>query len=173
METTNEIKQLHKELINCRLCKKSIETRQLNCPFLGLGNFNSNIMFVGERPGFQPTKTGIVFEGNRSGNLFLKVLSELNLTFNHVYITNIVKCQCEDNKTPDFNDIINCIKYLKKEISIIKPKLIVCVGFIAYNHLDNLYNNMVRIYHPSYILRVNYNLESYVNDIKLKIKDYL
>ncbi len=123
------MKQLQDIIIKCKKCKT---TRQIKTPHLGLGNLNARVMFIAERPGYHTSIIhGITLAGNKSGDFFMKCLEHINVSINEIYITNIVKCQAFENKTPTDIEIGACSEYLLKEIKIIKPKCIVLMGNTA------------------------------------------
>lgn len=146
------------------------------------GPINSEIMFVAEAPGAEEEKQGKPFVGP-SGHLFdnmLKMASEkINPRWDrkNIYITNIVKCrpsiEGNRNRTPNTKEIATCKKFIDKEIQLVKPKVVICMGSIAASVL--IYPNFkitkehgkmfgeetkyIGIYHPSYVLRKNENSE--------------
>ena len=157
------VKQFHKCLYNCKKCQT---LRQIDSPFIGIGNFNANIMFIGERPGYQTRqRNGITFCGNKSGDFFLDNLATVGINFCNAYFTNIVKCQTDNNVVPTECEILNCITYLQKEIDLILPKMIVCVGKISekYMKLINTNSTILHILHPSFILRTGGIHSNYYN----------
>ena len=114
---------------NCPLC----EGRH-NVVF-GVGNENAKIMFVGEGPGEQEDLKGEPFVG-RSGQLLDKYLSLIDLDRNsNIYIANIVKCRPPMNRDPKPEEQDICINYLRQQVKLIKPRIIVCLGRIAAQKL--------------------------------------
>jgi len=93
----------------------------------GEGNPDSNILFIGEAPGFNEDRTGRPFVG-QAGKLLEKSLSEINLNRADVYITNIVKFRPPENRDPLPDEIESCSGWLDRQISIIQPKIIVTLG---------------------------------------------
>ena len=102
----------------------------------GIGNPNAEIVFIGEAPGEQEDLKGLPFVG-KSGKLLDKILSAINLDRNDVYILNILKCRPPENRNPSSEEINKCEKYLKKQLKIIKPRVIVALGRIAAQTLLN------------------------------------
>ena len=110
----------------------------MNCPLgktrenivLGMGDPNANIVFVGEAPGKQEDLQGLPFVG-RSGKLLDKMLNSIELSRDKVYILNVLKCRPPENRDPLQIEIDECEPYLKKQLDIIKPKLIVTLGRIS------------------------------------------
>jgi len=110
--------------------------RQIKGRFLGLGNFNAKIMFICERPGYHTTAMphGITLLGNRSGDFFFKCLTDIGLSINDIYITNLVKCQANGNRIPNDEEISSCSEHLLKEIEIIRPHFIVIMGRVVMQY---------------------------------------
>jgi len=180
----SELKELREVVLNCNLCNLS-KTRT-NVVF-GEGNPNSKIVFIGEAPGRDEDLQGKPFVG-RSGQLLTKMIENvLNVKREEVYITNIVKCRPPQNRDPEIEEIESCKPYLLKQIDIIKPKIIVTLGRIAFKYLlneeipitkarGNIYNfngiKVIPTYHPSYLLRNPSKKKEAFIDLKL-IKEFL
>jgi DNA polymerase len=98
----------------------------------GAGNPDAKIMFIGEAPGKKEAETGIPFVGS-SGKILDKMLAEINLKREDVYLTNICKCRPPENRNPLPQEISACFPWLEKQIAIIKPKIIVTLGKYALN----------------------------------------
>ena len=146
----------------CGLC----ETR-LNVVF-GVGNESADVMFVGEGPGEQEDLQGQPFVGP-AGKLLDDMLRIIDLErTKNVYIGNIVKCRPPRNRDPLETEQDACIEYLRNQVALVKPKIIVCLGRIAAKRLiDPDYRItrqhgqwvqrggiwMTAIYHPSALLR--------------------
>ena len=124
-----ELKSVCMECTRCGLC----ETRH-NVVF-GIGNENADIMFVGEGPGEQEDLKGEPFAG-KSGQLLDKYLELMGLDrHENVYIGNIVKCRPPFNRDPKEEEMEICIDYLRRQVKLIRPKIIVCLGRIAAQKL--------------------------------------
>jgi DNA polymerase len=93
-------------------------------------------MLVGEAPGAEEDKQGEPFVG-RAGKLLTDILKAIKLTREEVYIANILKCRPPGNRDPLPSEMETCIPYLKKQVELIKPKVILCLGRIAANGLLN------------------------------------
>mgnify|MGYP000288882749 FL=1 len=122
------IKQNVIKCTKCDLCK----TRTNAVP--GKGNFQSDVIFVGEAPGRNEDKNGEPFIGVAGKKLSI-ALDEAGISRDEVYITNIVKCRPPNNRVPNTDERDTCKEYLKQEISIIKPKLICILGNTAFNSI--------------------------------------
>lgn len=119
-----ELKQLAKEVDACRKCVLGT-TRTNAVP--GEGNPNAQIVFVGEGPGADEDAQGRPFVG-RSGQLLDKIIIAMGLKRSDVYICNIVKCRPPENREPRPEEIISCLPFLKRQLSLIRPKVIVALG---------------------------------------------
>ncbi len=122
------VKQSVIKCTKCDLCK----TRTNSVP--GKGNFQSNVIFVGEAPGKNEDKNGEPFIGVAGKKLTI-ALEEAGISRDEVYITNIVKCRPPNNRVPSNIERNTCQEYLKEEISIIKPKIICILGNTAFNSI--------------------------------------
>lgn len=119
-----ELKQECMACNACNLCK----TRH-NVVF-GVGNEEADIMFVGEGPGEQEDLQGVPFVGP-AGKLLDDMLSIIDLDRTNVYIANIVKCRPPRNRDPQEDEQNACVGYLCRQIELVKPKIIVCLGRVA------------------------------------------
>jgi DNA polymerase len=126
-----ELKKIKKQVTQCTKCELS-KTRNNSVP--GKGNFKSDIIFVGEAPGKNEDMKGEPFIGIAGKKLSI-ALENAGITRDDVYITNIVKCRPPKNRVPTTNERDTCQNYLKKEIEIIKPKIICILGNTAFNSL--------------------------------------
>ena len=126
-----ELKKIKKQVTQCTKCELS-KTRNNSVP--GKGNFKSDIIFVGEAPGKNEDMKGEPFIGIAGKKLSI-ALENAGITRDDVYITNIVKCRPPKNRVPTTNERDTCQNYLKKEIEIIKPKIICVLGNTAFNSL--------------------------------------
>ena len=122
------IKQKVIECTKCDLCK----TRTNSVP--GKGNFQSDVIFIGEAPGRNEDKHGEPFVG-AAGKKLSAALEEAGVSRENVYITNVVKCRPPNNRVPNTTERDICQDYLKQEIAIIKPKIICILGNTAYNSI--------------------------------------
>ena len=163
----------------CGLC----ETRH-NVVF-GVGTKKADIMFVGEGPGEQEDLKGEPFVGP-AGKLLDDMLSIIDLNRENCYIANIVKCRPPRNRDPLETEQDACIVYLRNQVALIKPKIIVCLGRIAAKRLIDPDFRITRqhgtwtekngvwmsaIYHPSALLRdVSKRPETFDDLISLRAK---
>ena len=119
---------------NCTKC--DLHKTRTNFVF-GVGNPNAKVMVIGEAPGADEDKQGEPFVG-RAGQLLNKMLIAINFPREEVYIANILKSRPPGNRDPKPDEVAACEPYLWKQIEIIKPKLILCVGRVAGNNLLKL-----------------------------------
>ena len=161
MATMEELRQ------ECRSCMKcSLGKTRTNLVF-GVGNEQAKLMFVGEGPGEQEDLQGVPFVG-RAGKLLDDMLAMFDLSREDVYIANIVKCRPPKNRDPLPDEQDACYPWLERQIGIIRPSLLVCLGRIAAMRLiDPRYRitqqhgqwvskdgmEMTAIYHPAALLR--------------------
>ena len=118
----------------CRNCKECPlwETRT-NVVF-GSGNRSSDIMFIGEAPGEKEDLSGTPFVG-AAGKLLDKFLYAVNIDRERVFIANMLKCRPPKNRDPKEEEQDKCIGYLREQVRLIRPKIIVCLGRIAAKRL--------------------------------------
>jgi DNA polymerase len=155
---------LETQCLRCRGCGLC-ETRT-NVVF-GVGNRNADVMFIGEGPGEQEDLKGEPFVGP-AGKLLDDMMSIIDLDRQNSYIANIVKCRPPMNRDPKEDEQNACIDYLRNQVALIQPKIIVCLGRIAAmklirpdfritrEHGTWMERNgiwMTAIYHPSALLR--------------------
>ena len=162
MQSWNDLKATCASCVRCGLC----ETR--HHVVFGIGNESSDIMFVGEGPGEQEDLKGEPFVGP-AGKLLDDMLSIIDLDRKeNCYICNIVKCRPPRNRDPLETEQDACIEYLRGQVALVKPKIIVCLGRIAAKRLIDADYRITRqhgqwekkediwmtaIYHPSALLR--------------------
>ena len=133
----------------------------------GVGNRNADILFVGEAPGGEEDKQGIPFVG-AAGKLLDRYLYAVDIPRESVYIANILKCRPPHNRDPLPEEQDACIGYLREQVALIEPKIIVCLGRIAAMRLikpdfritrehGQFFRKgnclMTAVYHPAALLR--------------------
>ncbi|MCX7991380.1 MAG: uracil-DNA glycosylase [Proteobacteria bacterium] len=182
----NELmRRLINEIGDCKRCE--LYKTRTNLVF-GVGNPCADIMFIGEAPGEEEDLKGEPFVG-RAGRLLDKILESIGLSRkDNVYISNVLKSRPPENKIINHMSSIDaCLPFLLKQIDIIKPKLIVCLGTISAHSLLKIkdpitkirgrffrYNDIkvITTYHPSYLLRNPIAKKEVWEDFK-KIKEML
>ncbi len=169
--------ELEKE---CNACKKCpLGQTRTNLVF-GTGNKNAELMFVGEAPGENEDLSGIPFVG-RAGKLFDKYLEAVGIERDSVYICNILKCRPPKNRDPKPEEEDLCIGYLRDQVRLVKPKMIVCLGRISAMRLIRpdfritsehgiWYKkgdfDICAVFHPSLLLRDPRKKEDMLTDMK-------
>jgi len=168
-EKANNLDELYRLIKDCKKCP--LHKSRKNFVF-GSGNPNADIMCIGEGPGAEEDKQGLPFVG-RAGQLLTEILKAIKFTRDEVYIANILKSRPPENRTPLPEEMDACLPYLLKQIELIKPKLILCLGLTAAQALlkkkasltslrGQLYEFMsatvMVTYHPAALLR-NPNLK--------------
>jgi len=127
----SELEIIRQKVTECTKCELS-KTRTNAVP--GKGNFQSDVIFVGEAPGRNEDKNGEPFVGIAGQRLNL-ALDNAGVLRESIYITNVVKCRPPNNRVPTISERNTCQDYLQKEISIIKPKIICILGNTAFNSI--------------------------------------
>jgi len=126
-EKSESLDELNSLICNCTKC---VLHKGRNKFVFGSGNPNADVMVIGEGPGAEEDKQGLPFVG-RAGQLLTDILKAIKFSRDEVFIGNIVKCRPPDNRTPLPEEMDTCIPYLAKQIELIKPKLILCLGLTA------------------------------------------
>jgi uracil-DNA glycosylase, family 4 len=126
-ETAARWEQLSK---NCETCTRCALGATKTKTVFGCGNRETELMFVGEAPGEQEDLSGVPFVG-RAGQLFDKFLVAVDIKREDVYIANMLKCRPPHNRDPLPTEQDECMEYLREQVRLIKPKLIVCLGRIS------------------------------------------
>ena len=167
--------EIERHIAACTHCPLS-QTRHR--PVMGRGSHQAGIMLIGEAPGGQEDQQGIPFVG-RSGEMLDSLLQSCGLTREEIYITNIVKCRPPCNRDPKEEEKEACLPYLKREMFLLKPKIIVCLGRVAAQRIISPDFKITRqhgawthrksyamtaTYHPSAILRDPSKYEDAKND---------
>jgi len=163
-EKADALAALNEEMSDCHKCP--LGDSRTNLVF-GVGNANAELMFVGEAPGADEDAQGEPFVG-RAGKLLDKIIGAMGLKRSEVYIANILKCRPPGNRNPQPAEVVECIRYLLRQIDIIQPKVLVCLGGIAATTLlqtdlavgklrgrfhDFHGTPLLVTYHPAYLLR--------------------
>lgn len=171
------MKKLREQCENCRKCP--LHKTRTNVVF-GRGNESAKLLFVGEAPGAREDAAGLPFVG-ASGKLLDAVLGEVGLTENDYYVANILKCRPPENRDPKPEEIALCTPYLERQIELLSPHLIVCLGRIAAMRLidakfqitkshgevfEKNGRHYVAVFHPAAILRDPRKKEAFLSDFK-------
>ncbi len=155
---------MNKQICNCFKCALGHTRTKF---VFGVGNPHATFMLVGEAPGADEDAQGEPFVG-RAGQLLNKIIEAIQFKREDVYIVNILKCRPPNNRKPQPEEVEQCIPYLKKQIQLIKPKVILCLGLTAAENLlgtteslGKLRNRVMQYegiplmvtYHPAALLR--------------------
>lgn len=174
-ETWEELEESIKGCNKCKLCK----TRQ-NIVF-GEGNKNAKIMFIGEGPGADEDRQGEPFVG-KAGQLMNLAFDILGIKREEVYIANIVKCRPPSNRNPEDDEAFACLNYLRNQVLLVKPEIIVLLGNVALkNILGKEYGittsrgkwiekkgiMYMPTWHPAALLRDESKKIDFIKDLKL------
>lgn len=127
----NNWEELEKACLSCKKCELC-KTR--NNVVIGEGNKNANLMFIGEGPGADEDNTGIPFVG-KAGKLMNMAFRGVGIKREDVYIANVVKCRPPQNRNPEDEESRACLEYLKSQVMLVKPKIIVLLGNIALKNI--------------------------------------
>ncbi len=172
--------RLQASIRSCVRCPRLVRCRSRVVP--GDGNVPADVMFVGIAPGrFGGDRTGRPFNGDRSGKLLWEMIQRCG--FARTFITNLVRCNPRDaagrNRDPTADEIQRCRSHLQAEIALARPRIVVCLGRLAWRYLAGRsvsFNPrraepvkighllLFPMYHPAYVNRGAYPRRSYLND---------
>lgn len=173
--------KLEESLKDCKKCK--LCSNRTNIVF-GTGNRESDIMFIGEGPGADEDLQGEPFVG-KAGKLMDMAFDILGIDRKRIYIANIVKCRPPGNRNPEQDEAMACLDYLRNQVVLVKPKIIVLLGSIA---LKNILGQEYGItasrgkwiekrgiwymptWHPAALLRDETKKVDFINDLKLVLE---
>lgn len=127
----NDLNEVRDEVIKCNKC--DLCKNRTNSVF-GVGNENADIMFIGEGPGADEDREGIPFVG-KAGKLMNQAFVGLGISREAIYIANIVKCRPPNNRIPLKQEATACLDYLRNQVILIKPKIIVLLGSTALKNI--------------------------------------
>ena len=164
-EIQAKLDELRQEIGDCTRCKLHSGRNSI---VFGEGNPKAELLFAGEGPGRDEDRTGRPFVG-RAGHLLDKIIEAMGLKREDTYICNVIKCRPPENRTPQDDEMRTCGIFLVKQIEIIRPRHIVCLGSTAAKYLMNTTKAMGKLrghffehssgarimptYHPAYLLR--------------------
>lgn len=123
--------ELENSILNCNKCKLCSGRRNI---VFGCGNKEANIMLIGEGPGADEDMQGIPFVG-KAGILMNKAFEGLGFNRDNLYIANIVKCRPPQNRVPEDDEAAACLNYLRNQVLLVKPKIIVLLGSTALKNI--------------------------------------
>lgn len=177
------LEAIAREVTACTACGLH-ESRTRTVP--GQGHPQPEIVFVGEGPGADEDREGLAFVG-RAGQLLTKMIEAMGLDREQVFICNVVKCRPPGNRTPELTEMAACLPYLNRQISILKPRVIIALGATALKGLIEIPEgtgitklrgtwqafggiDLMPTFHPAYLLR-NPAMKKYVwEDLKTVLR---
>jgi len=176
--TMAEIAARIAECTRCPLC----ESRTKTVP--GQGALRPEIMFIGEGPGADEDRQGLAFVG-RAGQLLSKIIGAMEMTRDEVWIGNIVKCRPPGNRVPYPDEMEACMPYLREQLAVLRPRVIVCLGATAVKGLLQVGTGITKLrgnwmhfegydvmptFHPAYLLRKPAGKKDVWEDMKEVLK---
>jgi len=162
--TDDTLLKIREDIGDCTRCKLHKGRNKL---VFGDGNPKAQLVFVGEGPGADEDMQGLPFVG-RAGKLLTQMIEAMGLQRRDVYICNVVKCRPPENRTPEPDEVSTCSAFLLRQIDVIQPKVIVCLGAVAAKTVLNTTRGisqfrgewlewrgrkLMATYHPAYLLR--------------------
>jgi uracil-DNA glycosylase family 4 len=160
----DSLARIREDIGDCTRCKLH---KKRNHIVFADGNPNADLVFVGEGPGADEDATGIPFVG-RAGKLLTQMIEAMGLERKDVYICNVVKCRPPENRQPEPDEVTTCSPYLVRQLEVVNPKVIVCLGATAAQTIlettqgiskfrgqwqDFRGKKLLATYHPAYLLR--------------------
>lgn len=177
------LEAIRADIGDCTRCK--LHEHRTHIVF-GEGNPKARLVFVGEGPGADEDATGRPFVG-RAGQLLDKIIAAIGMKRDECYIANVVKCRPPQNRTPERDEVATCEQFLFRQLSFIRPKVIVALGSPAFQCLMKTKDTITRArgqwldwngikvmptFHPAYLLRSPDKKREAWDDMK-KVRDYL
>jgi len=159
-----DLDTMARALAGCRRCRLCQARSQV---VFGVGNPAARVVFMGEGPGADEDRLGEPFVG-KAGQLLNAMLPSIGLKRSDVYIANVVKCRPPGNRDPEPDEAAACMPFLKRQIELVDPAVIVCLGRIAARYLLGttapissyrgrwtkwMGRDVLPTYHPAYLLR--------------------
>ena len=164
-DTVTELRKLRSQVSDCTQCR--LHQNRLNTVF-GDGSPTADVLFIGEAPGPKEDQSGRPFVGP-AGQLLDRILqAAMGLQRNEVYIANTNKCHPPGNRAPEADEVASCLPYLQRQVELIRPKVLVCLGRTAAQHLLSSTDSIAQMrgreheycgipvivtWHPAYLLR--------------------
>ncbi len=162
----DSLEKISAEIAECTKCELH-KTRNKTVP--GAGPQKTKLVFIGEAPGADEDATGIPFVG-KAGKHLDKVISAAGFKREEVFICNILKCRPPGNRDPVFSEMVCCTPYLQRQLAILQPKIIACLGNVAIRYVvgpktpgitkihgqwfDSIFGiPTMAMFHPSYLIR--------------------
>ncbi|HEX6176719.1 MAG TPA: uracil-DNA glycosylase [Thermoanaerobaculia bacterium] len=175
--TADSLEQLGVIAAPCTRCRLAATRTQV---VFGVGNPSADLMFIGEAPGRDEDLKGEPFVG-RAGQLLTDIIKAMKLRREDVYIANVIKCRPPENRNPEPDELDACRPYIRKQVEMIRPKVIVTLGkFGLQSLLEKAFSissvrgswleyegiKVMPTYHPAYLLRTPAAKKDVWNDMK-------
>jgi DNA polymerase len=172
-----------RDLAGCQRCKLSAARKTI---VFGSGNPAADFMCIGEGPGADEDEQGLPFVG-RAGQLLTNMLKAIDFARDEVYIANVVKCRPPSNRTPEGDEVAECMPFLRAQIATIQPKVILALGGSATQALLQTKEPIGRLrgrvhpfgdavvvptFHPAFLLRSPDAKKPAYEDLKLARREY-
>ncbi len=153
------------EVAACTLCADLVKNRTQTV--FGAGDPHARLCFLGEAPGADEDRLGEPFVG-KAGQLLDRIISACTLRREQIYILNVLKCRPPGNRTPAVDEVANCRFFFERQLELIAPEFICCLGAVAAQSLlrttqsvgklrgrfhDYRNSKVIVTYHPAYLLR--------------------
>ncbi|MDE2756789.1 MAG: uracil-DNA glycosylase [Acidobacteriota bacterium] len=160
----SSLEEVRDDLGDCQRCKLCQDRTHI---VFGAGNPRARLVFVGEGPGVEEDRQGLPFVG-RAGQLLTRMIEAIQMRRDEVYICNVVKCRPPKNRTPQEDEIAACSPFLLRQLAVLQPEVICCLGLTAAQTLLQVRTpigrlrgkihsfsgaRLVATYHPAYLLR--------------------
>jgi uracil-DNA glycosylase len=171
--------RVRREVMHCTLCHELAQNRTQTV--FGTGNPNARLCFLGEAPGADEDRQGEPFVG-AAGRLLDKIMQACTLKREEVYILNVLKCRPPGNRTPLPEETANCRDFFERQLAIIRPEFLCCLGAVASQTLLRTTQSLGRLrgrwhdyqgirvmvtYHPAYLLRTPEKKRDTWEDMKM------
>lgn len=178
-----DLASLERFLDGCVRCKLAGSRRRI---VFGSGNPNADLMFVGEAPGREEDEQGVPFVG-AAGQLLSKIIEAMGMNREDVFIVNTVLCRPPDNRNPEPDEVASCRPFLREQIRLVAPRVIVTLGTFAAHAVLETDEPISRLrgrwqaahgarvmptFHPAYLLRSPQHKKDVWADMQV-VRDYL
>lgn len=183
ISTAPTLEVLQQEVAECTLCDDLASTRTQTV--FGVGNPDARLCILGEAPGADEDRLGEPFVG-RGGQLLNKILAACKLERSDVYIMNILRCRPPGNRNPSEREAQNCRRFLERQIQLVDPEFICCMGTVPAQNLLSTRTTIGRLrgqvheyrgikvvctYHPAYLLRNPSAKKHTWDDMKMLLRE--
>lgn len=179
----SQLHSLRQQVVGCTLCTDLAQNRTQTV--FGVGAPQTRLCFLGEAPGADEDRLGQPFVG-KAGQLLDRIIAACTLRREEVYILNVLKCRPPGNRTPLPDEVANCRGYFERQLEIIRPEFICCLGAVAAQSLLRTTQSLGRLrgrfhdyrdsrvlvtYHPAYLLRYPNMKRAAWEDMKMLMRE--